>query len=123
MKITFTVPGPPVPWQRAGKTRGGHHYTKPESEAAREAIQAHASVAAYRFGKWNARAKSYALRLTFYLPDRRARDWDNLGKQVSDALNKLLYPDDAKIDDGHVRKRYDDPKHPRTEVELEVLEP
>ena len=121
MKLAFTVPGPPVPWQRSGTTRAGRHYTKPESVQARADIQKHAMIAAYRNPEWNAGAKSYAATMTFFLPDRRVRDWDNLGKQVSDALNKLLYSDDSKIDDVRIRKDYDDPEHPRIEVVLEVL--
>jgi Holliday junction resolvase RusA-like endonuclease len=121
VKIAFTVLGVPVPWQRSGTTRGGRHYTPTKSVEARAAIQKSAMIASYRCPSWNARAKSYGLTLTFYLPDRHVRDWDNLGKQVSDALNKLLYPDDRLIDEVRIRKRYDDPERPRTEAELEVL--
>lgn len=120
LRISFVVPGPPVPWQRAGTTRSGRHYTPERSKEHRAAIQKFAMVAAYRQPEWNAGATSYKLTLRFFLPDSRARDWDNLGKQVSDALNKLLYEDDRRIDEVSISKRIDRAR-PRTEVELEVL--
>lgn len=33
-------------------------------------------------------------------------DWDNIGKIVSDAFNKLLWKDDAQVADSRVVKRY-----------------
>ena len=33
-------------------------------------------------------------------------DWDNIGKIVSDALNGVVYPDDAVVSDATVAKRY-----------------
>lgn len=44
-------------------------------------------------------------------------DWDNIGKIVADALNKIAYADDSQIVDAHVVKRYSD--RPRVEIELE----
>ena len=120
LRISFVVPGPPVPWQRAGTTRSGRHYTPERSKEHRAAIQKFAMVAAYRQPEWNAGATSYKLTLRFFLPDSRARDWDNLGKQVSDALNKLLYEDDRRIDEVSISKRIDRAR-PRSAVELEVL--
>lgn len=39
-------------------------------------------------------------------PQGRYGDWDNLAKTVCDALNKILYADDAQIIDGRSIKRY-----------------
>lgn len=36
-------------------------------------------------------------------------DWDNIGKLVCDALNRVAYRDDSQIDSGTVRKRYCEP--------------
>ena len=47
-------------------------------------------------------------------------DWDNLGKIISDALNKLAYHDDSQIVSAHVEKWYSD--KPRVEVEIEEVE-
>jgi Holliday junction resolvase RusA-like endonuclease len=123
VKVAFVVPGPPVPWERSGVARNGRHYTQPRSEAAQELIKMCATVAAYRLKEpWNARAKRYGIRLFFWLPDERTRDWDNLAKQVTDALNKVMYADDNRIFQASVGKDIDRLK-PRTEVELEVLVP
>lgn len=43
-------------------------------------------------------------------------DWDNIGKIISDALNKVAYHDDAQLCDVHVIKRFDN--SPRVEVTL-----
>lgn len=43
-------------------------------------------------------------------------DWDNVGKVVSDALNKLAYRDDTQIVDCVVRKFYSD--RPRIIVKI-----
>lgn len=43
-------------------------------------------------------------------------DWDNVGKIIADALNKVAYDDDAMIVDGMVRKFYSD--EPRVEVTM-----
>lgn len=47
-------------------------------------------------------------------------DWDNVGKVVSDALNKLAYRDDTQIVDCTVRKYYSD--RPRITVSLDAAE-
>lgn len=47
-------------------------------------------------------------------------DWDNVGKVVSDALNKLAYRDDTQIVDCTVRKFYSD--RPRITVSLDAAE-
>ena len=48
-------------------------------------------------------------------------DWDNIGKIVCDALNKVAFHDDSQIVDGIVIKRYSE--QPRLEVEIwEVAE-
>lgn len=44
-------------------------------------------------------------------------DWDNLGKIICDALNKLAYYDDAQIVDAQVRKLYGEP--PRVMVKIQ----
>lgn len=46
-------------------------------------------------------------------------DYDNIGKVVSDGLNKIAYHDDAAIVDGLVRKFYSD--IPRVEVIIKVI--
>lgn len=47
------------------------------------------------------------------LPTKKP-DWDNVGKIVCDALNKIAFCDDTQIVDGRVIKRYSE--QPRVEV-------
>ena len=44
-------------------------------------------------------------------------DWDNLGKLVTDALEKYIYPSDAQITTVIIKKRFGSP--PRIELTLE----
>lgn len=44
-------------------------------------------------------------------------DWDNIGKIVSDALNKLAFRDDAQITDVRILKKY--AKTPKVVVKIE----
>lgn len=119
MRLTFTVPGIPRPWKRASQARNGRKYTDPSMAAHQTKIQwcaRQAGLKAFLPGS------TYRLEVVCFVPDRKVRDWDNLGKNVADALNKLAYRDDAAIWDGRVIKRLD-PENPRTEVTLETLEP
>lgn len=43
-------------------------------------------------------------------------DWDNIGKVVCDALNKIAFYDDSQITDGRVLKRYSE--NPRLVVTI-----
>src|SRR5688572_19403157 len=40
---------------------------------------------------------AYELLMMFDLPDYKTRDWDNLGKNVSDALNGVAWRDDNQV--------------------------
>lgn len=118
-EIAFTVPGVLPGWQRAGKN-GKRHYTPAQTGGAEAEIAAWARQAAA------GRRLSGALGLLVvsgrpmpqaWNPERRKAavagaelpivkpDWDNLGKLV-DALNKLVFKDDAQICDGRVVKVY-----------------
>lgn len=46
-------------------------------------------------------------------------DWDNVGKFVSDALNKIYWRDDSILCEVGVRKRYSD--NPRIEIKIYSL--
>ncbi len=43
--------------------------------------------------------------IEFRLPDRRARDIDNLSKTVLDGMNKIVYLDDKQITRLHLSKQ------------------
>lgn len=62
-----------------------------------------------------------AAMLSGRLRPAKTPDWDNIGKLVADALNKIAYSDDRYIVDAGVRKFWSD--HPRTEVILRGYDP
>ncbi len=47
-------------------------------------------------------------------------DWDNIGKVIADALNKMAYHDDAQVVDSMTRKFFSD--NPRVEVFIKEAE-
>jgi Holliday junction resolvase RusA-like endonuclease len=65
---------------------------------------------------WSAKKRTAALRGDIYPTGRP--DWDNFAK-VIDALNGVVWRDDALVVDAHVRKRYSD--RPRTEIAVEPM--
>lgn len=46
-------------------------------------------------------------------------DWDNMGKSITDALNKLAYQDDNQIVEAHVYKYYS--TDPRAEITIQEV--
>lgn len=54
-----------------------------------------------------------------YIRHTSKPDWDNIGKIVSDALNKIAYDDDSSIVTASVEKYYSD--NPRLEVDIAEL--
>jgi crossover junction endodeoxyribonuclease RusA len=112
----FTIPGNPIPWERA-RSRGGQHFTAPRTRAHKTLVQAHARKA--RVPKLSGPVK---LTATFYRASAHACDVDNLAKTIQDALNGLAYGDDRQIVWLTAVKSIDR-EHPRTEVELEEVEP
>ena len=115
--VTFTVPGQPMPQPRHRMTRSGVAYTPKEARYAQQAVRdAFLAVAS----PWRPHTGAVTLRLDVLIPARRIpkwkqeakcpiyafgrSDWDNFGKLVSDALNKVAYADDRQITDARVRK-------------------
>ena len=49
-------------------------------------------------------AGMYALEIRLYLTSIKNGDWDNTGGTFSDALQNLIYADDAQVMEGRVRK-------------------
>lgn len=60
-----------------------------------------------------------ALMLADKIRPTKKPDWDNIGKIVGDALNKVAYPDDKQIVEAHIYKHFSDV--PRLEIEIEVI--
>jgi Holliday junction resolvase RusA-like endonuclease len=72
-------------------------------------------VAYFTIGQSLPKKKQQHMLMNLIRPVKKP-DWDNLGKIVSDALNKVAYHDDSAIVDAHVEKFYSD--EPRVEVTL-----
>lgn len=116
---TFTIQGPPVSWERAG-TRTGRYYTPARTKAGEDAV-ACAFKAAPKLVPYDFDTAKFRLEVDAYLPTLRQKDWDNLGKLVSDGLNKIAYRDDSQIWSGESNK-FLDRENPRTVVRLYLME-
>ena len=130
MEISFTVPGEPVGKGRPRVTRRGAYtpdrtrnyerlirdiYTKkyggfsfPAGDPLVLVVNAFLAIPKSVSKKTHAQMVSGTLR-----PTKRP-DFDNIGKIVADALQKLAYPDDSQIVTGVVHKFYS--AEPRVEV-------
>ncbi|AVX31822.1 Holliday junction resolvase RusA (prophage-encoded endonuclease) [Carboxydocella thermautotrophica] len=63
-----------------------------------------------------------AVEIIIYLADKKTGDWDNYGKAITDALNKVAYKDDRQIVDGRVIKRLCDKGEERAVVRIWKVE-
>jgi Holliday junction resolvase RusA-like endonuclease len=142
--VRFRVPGEPRAWERAGeqvivpKEPGKRpfvkHFMPREQEAYQHAIAWTARAVwrtrpmiAARCPVWMTVYVYRTIPASFSMRDRELAlagklfptgkaDWDNYGKQVSDALNGIVYVDDAQIVRGTVEKHY--AADPCLEVEI-----
>lgn len=122
MTVTFTVPGEPTGKARQRVTRFGT-YTPEKTVLYENLIKTayHLQCNDYRFDDnqpllMNVRAeytipssaskKKKAAMISGKIRPTKKPDWDNVGKVVSDALNKIAYRDDTQIVDCRVQKYY-----------------
>ena len=116
--IEFTIPGNPVPAQRARVMRGGWSFTPKrtaEAEAQVALVYQHKAQ-----GRWFD-GPVYLL-CWFYLGDRRAKDLDNLAKTVLDGLTKgSAWRDDSQVKALEAYAHYDK-ANPRTVVRIEAMD-
>jgi Holliday junction resolvase RusA-like endonuclease len=128
--IEFVIPGAPVGKGRPRSTRSGRHYT-PEATRAYEALVARCALVAR--GQAKPFSEPVSLWLTAYVPipaswskakQSQARsgelrpssrpDLDNVLKAVADAMNGIVYTDDALVVALTATKYYSE--QPRVEV-------
>lgn len=131
-EITFTVPGEPQGKARARSGRHGH-YT-PAKTVSYEGLIAHEArlamrgrplmagplemlVSAFLTVPASSSGRMRARKLAGEVLPTKKPDWDNAGKVVSDACNKVVYADDAQIVRAVVEKFYGDP--PRVVVTVQ----
>lgn len=121
-ELRFVVPGKPQPKQRARKGKGGRHYTPPETRAYELLVKWLGLQATQRWSlatgaPWD-KSGDFALGVTAYMPDRRARDLSNVEKSIEDGLNGIAWHDDSQV-----KRRLEggieyDRENPRTEVTI-----
>ncbi len=135
MKLYFVIPGDPMAKQRPRVTRKGIAYTPsqtvnyetlvkqmfyttypdhvPGTGPIKTVISAYFPIPS----SWSTKKQQAALMGNMRPTGKK--DWDNIGKIVTDALNRIAYMDDGQIVDGRVCKHYTDV--PRVEVYIEEL--
>jgi len=137
MRISITVPGEPVAKARPRFTKNGHVYTPKKTAVYEQVIGLHAraamkghkiltgavrlSVTAYMPipQSWSLKQKTKAM--AGQLRHTKRPDLSNIIKSVEDALNGIVYADDAQIDRyGESRKAFS--SIPRTEITVETLD-
>ena len=109
--VCFTIPGQPLPKQRA-RVMKGYSYTPKETVAAEKRIADYARIAQAKPTR-----NPIHLVLRFFRGDLRRVDLDNLAKLVQDALNGVAYADDSQIVLLTAAKGIDR-EFPRTEIEV-----
>lgn len=124
MVLTFEVPGPPVPKERARRGRNGRFYTpertqRYEGTVARSALYEVQRRRVRGEGDWPMDGR-YRVSVDLYMPDARRRDADNALKSVLDGLNRAAWRDDSQVVVIECRKLIDRDK-PRAAVRIEVL--
>lgn len=120
--IEILLHGKPQAWQRARLTKTGIHFTPKQTRVKEATIAALAEevmrgrarlegavemdvIACSEIPQsWSKKKREAAARGEIRPTSRP--DWDNLGKLFSDALNGIVYRDDAQVVDARVRKIY-----------------
>jgi Holliday junction resolvase RusA-like endonuclease len=133
-EISFTVPGEPVPWARAGGGKTMHRFTPAKQRKYMARVRACCEramtgrgplsgpvemsvMAVYAWPKsWSEKKRSAPL--AKWKTSRP--DMGNLSKLVEDALNNLAYGDDAQVVSPHGWKQYGDV--PRLVVKIVPLD-
>ena len=120
MMLSFDIPGPPQPKERARSGRGGRFFTPSKTRLYERHARSCASAARMaQMPRWPLDAR-YRVHLEVSFPDRRRRDIDNVAKAVLDASNGILWGDDCQVDE-LVMRRAVDRSSPRVHVVVEVL--
>lgn len=129
--VVVEIEGKPVAKQRPGRNRG-RYFTKPETADFQTALAWQAKRAmrgrkifagAVSFSvsveleiplSWNGTKQAAARRGEIYPTSRP--DFDNYEKIAADALNGIVFNDDAQVCFGMFSKRYGDRPHMRIEI-------
>jgi crossover junction endodeoxyribonuclease RusA len=110
--FALTVPGDPIPKGRPrvyGNGKSRHGVTPERTMNAEHRIRA-AFLSKYR--DTEPITGDVYISLDFWMPDRAGKDWDNLAKLATDALNGVAYTDDRQIMLAIVHKALPDKRVP-----------
>lgn len=121
-ELTFVIPGQPVP---KGRPRFSKHAFTPKRTRDYEKAARHTAFQAVQqwqntHGGWGLQNR-YSVSLFLFFSDLRKRDLDNAGKSILDAMNGVVYNDDAQIDELFAR-RLVDKDVPRAVVSVRVIQ-
>lgn len=132
-RVTIIMLGEPVPWARTG-TKGGQRFTPAKQRNAGASLRVIAQQE--MTGRtWFEGAVRLDIVCEFAIPKGRLKgkhavaigdgvtrrpDYDNLAKLASDALNGIVYRDDAQVVDARVRKVYG--PQPKIVVDIRPVE-
>lgn len=118
VEIRFTVTGNPIPKARARVTlrpgRRATAYTPGRTKAYEQEV---ALAARQAMGRRAPLAGPVGLELWLYRATMHRADADNMEKACTDAMNGIIYLDDAQIVECHRYKRLDR-ENPRAEVRV-----
>lgn len=103
----LTIPGTPVPKGRPRVYRNGgmHGVTPARTLQAEQAIREAWQDA---YPGMPPMEGPVGILMEFWMPDRHIRDYDNLAKLVTDALNRVAYLDDGQINQAVIIKHLPD---------------
>ena len=116
---TFVVRGPPQPKERARRGKGGRWYTPERTRAYEAAVRNMAALSRHR--RWPV-DRQYAVTVTAYFADGRARDVDNVLKAVLDGLAGVAFSNDRQVVETHAYRGGVDRDDPRTHVTISTVE-
>ena len=120
-RIILEIPGPPVPKERPRKGRYGNFYT-PEKTQNYERIIRLAFIMKYPTHKPWTGPVSMIVRAQMKAPTARP-DGSNILKLIEDALNGLVYRDDAQIIDARILKVKVEGQAQRAMIHVEEIRP
>ena len=120
--LSFSIPGQPVPYQRVASS-GRQRFTAPRSRAYMRSVGLHTVQAVARAKRagitWPTDAR-YAVTLVVVNGDRRARDLDNVAKNL-DGATGVLWADDSQIWCLRVIRAEPDKARPRLVVHVAAV--
>jgi len=111
----LTVSENPIPKARARVTKRGT-YTPKRTRDYEKLVRDLAALTWRRLPLTG----QIAITFRFYRANARRADWDNLGKEISDSLQGVVYIDDNQICDAVISKRIDR-ENPRVEITVEEI--